>query len=309
MDSKKEMKNDNEHEKIVFALCCILIVVIIMVGNLFINPLFNKIDKAEGDYISRLPKTYLPDNITIRFLPNQIALIGCNNPEYRWTSRFNNEGFRDEDVPQNESIIAIFGDSFVYGYCLQDNQTLDYFLEKRLSSKDVNYKVINFGYPGYNLKSSLRIMDNMTKKYKIKYAIVYFTPNDDLIECDISCRYILKKYNYSASKAIETNPEEYVESEMKKFPERLKDFGPILEEFIEKKEIQKKSKLLFYIDSRKENVSGILDQKNISHIEPYDILKNELIIPLDGHPNEEFNNMLAGKIAEYIFAEESRGQK
>lgn len=296
-DNKKS-KNDAEFKQTVFALICILAIVVI----LGINAILIKSNKSINDkeYLSTLPKTYLWNESTVRFLPNQDAVVGCSNPEYRWNVRINNDGFRGQDISEDEEIIGVFGDSHAYGFCLKENETLNSQMDLELKQRDINLKTFNFGFPGYGLESMLNILAYATGKYKIKYAIIYFTPGDDLIECDQSCRTILKMKNETASERIEKNLEEYIAKEIKKYPELIKSLEPMILKKLIENNVIKKSKVIFYVDMKRPEILEILDRHNITHIEPYDISEKIETIPLDGHPSGGFNKLLAKEIINKI---------
>lgn len=294
----KENKKDTEFKQTVFALICILAIIII----LGINAIILKSNKSisDKDYLATLPKTYLWNETTVRFIPNQDAIVGCSNPEYRWNVRINNDGFRGQDISEEGEIIGVFGDSHAYGFCLKENETLSSLMNLELSQRDIHLNTVNFGFPGYGLESMLNILAYATNKYNLKYAIIYFTPGDDLIECDQSCRTILKMKNETASEKIEKNLANYVAKETQKYPDNLKSFEPrIMKKLIENNVI-KKTKVIFYVDMKKPEILEILDRNNITHIEPYDISENIETIPFDGHPSGGFNKLLAKEIVNEI---------
>ena len=263
--------------------------------------------------------SFIKDGI-LRFKPFEKITIRCNNPRWpTYDSHFNNEGFRDEDVPKDQEIIGIFGDSFVYGNCLSDTQTIDHLLETKLRNIGFDYKVLNFGVPGYNLRSSLSLINQMADKYKIKYSIVYFILDDDMIPCDISCQKSMeiknpRKYRNFVDHKLKT----YMVEQHKKYKELLRNnFKPLVEEKIIMTKLLDKTKMIFYLihahqDDLDQILSPVFDKYNITFtIDFANCYNNDKLcyVPLDGHPSQLKNSQIADIIAKKITYEESISQQ
>lgn len=88
----------------------------------------------------------------------------------RAKATINSSGFRGREVFRSEGqyLVLAVGDSFAFGYGVGDNETLSFFLERKLNKdfgkKDV--EVLNFGVPGYGVYQ----MDALVRKKVAEYA-------------------------------------------------------------------------------------------------------------------------------------------
>ena len=68
------------------------------------------------------------------------------------------------ESPEKKAILC-FGDSFVFGQLVEDNETYPYLLQKKLNGQ---YQVINFGFPGYGPHQMLRCLQLGIEKRAIR---------------------------------------------------------------------------------------------------------------------------------------------
>ncbi len=107
----------------------------------------------------------------------------------------NNEGFIDSDFIKNSSQRNIFllGDSFAqclqskYENCVHKKLETDL---KKIYGEDIN--VLNFGVSRYGILDHLAILNAYKEDYKPKLVIVYFLPQNDLLDIE---RYRNYKYD------------------------------------------------------------------------------------------------------------------
>jgi len=234
--------------------------------------------------------------------PNTVSKLECLNDNYGgFDIQINNEGFRDENIIIDErKKIGIFGDSFVHGNCLKDNETLDYQLEKKIT--DLDYTVYNFGMPGYNLKSTLFVLAQMDEKYDFDYAIVFLTVEDDMVPCDTSCHMRMKQNEPGKYENFIDNLQEYIYLEHLKGEENYFDnFHDQFEYFIIENELHKKTQLIFYIIVNSPNIKSDLEttfqEYGIQYFYEIDCSPKEIChIPKDGHFSAYYHDLLSDEL-------------
>ena len=94
----------------------------------------------------------------------------------------NKYGFRGTGAkPINTDVfrIAMVGDSFTYGYGVDDHETLPVHMEHVLNSKGKEqFQVFNFGIAGYNTAQTYRLLVNKVIPFKPHVVIYNYFPND-----------------------------------------------------------------------------------------------------------------------------------
>ncbi|MBY0412901.1 MAG: hypothetical protein K2Q18_01985, partial [Bdellovibrionales bacterium] len=83
--------------------------------------------------------------------------------------------------PENrEKFLAFFGCSFTYGYGVEDNQTLPYYVGKKLN----DYYPLNYGVPGSSINYALALLQNrdLRKEISQKNGIGIYMYMDDHLE-------------------------------------------------------------------------------------------------------------------------------
>jgi len=86
-------------------------------------------------------------------LRENIHILVSNAPTS--TNNFGLRGVQDRSLTKSESVlrIAVFGDSFTFGFGVHDDETFPYQIERLLNdrlSKKCKVEVLNFGIPGFN---------------------------------------------------------------------------------------------------------------------------------------------------------------
>jgi len=241
-----------------------------------------------------LPSVYLKDGI-LRYMPDMRIAVECNNEDFRSFSSLNTEGFRDENFSDDEHSIGIFGDSFVMGLCLKDEEKIDNILENKLAENNLFYNVFNFGVVGYNLNSTLILLNHMAEKYDLDYSIVYFHSEDDIIPCDLTCRFKIKEEDPERSGRIEKDPYAFIEEQHKNHKENLdKNLDLLIREKVIDSGLSDKTEIIFFVmlgrEQDEEVVVSTLEKYGISYILfDYWNQPDEYKVPGDGHPSETFN--------------------
>jgi len=252
--------------------------------------------------------TYL-DNGLMRHIPFTETMVGCNNPQ--WPAHhtvLNNEGFRDTRIARGEAAVAIFGDSFVFGYCLSDEEKIDRLLEDELTRKGKAGSVFNFGASGYNLDSSLTLANRMVDTYDIPTTIIYFLADDDMIPCDISCQKSMKKDDPGRYEEFKRQGlEEYVEKHHAAYRDLVaRDFGKLIEEKVVATGMHRQTRLLFYLFNAKEvreEITKVLDEHGLEYrFDEVDCGGDHeaCYVPRDGHPTSLKNRGIAKALARWL---------
>lgn len=91
--------------------------------------------------------------------------------------RINRFGLRDDSdaVPQGRPIIALLGDSVVFGTGFSQEQTLGALLQRQLGD---SFAVVNFGVPGYNLDELVEQLKTKNAIYHANTVVFLLNPND-----------------------------------------------------------------------------------------------------------------------------------
>lgn len=94
----------------------------------------------------------------------------------------NGHGFRGVEVDlrdRNPFRIAVLGDSFTYGYGVDDHETLPVHLERILNANGKRgIQVLNFGIGGYNSVQVARLIRNKVIAFNPNIVIYNYFPND-----------------------------------------------------------------------------------------------------------------------------------
>jgi hypothetical protein len=122
----------------------------------------------------------------IRLFPKNTTIsMYTHNPELGpYSAKFNNEGVRDKDYPAGKPPgtvrIIVLGDSFMFGWGVEQDQTFSNQLARIYAQKkSPKVEVINLAIPGFNHISEL----NMLKAIGLKYhpdIVLLLANNDDI---------------------------------------------------------------------------------------------------------------------------------
>lgn len=101
---------------------------------------------------------------------------------YSYSFRNNSLGLRSDKEysykKQSDFRILLLGDSFCYGYGVDDNQTFAYETQKKLSSKKWSAEVINAGNGGQGTDYALKFYQTLGHKFRPDLTVLCFFSND-----------------------------------------------------------------------------------------------------------------------------------
>jgi len=87
----------------------------------------------------------------------------------------NSDGLRSKEVDPKKEKILILGDSVIYGFGIQDNETATYYLDKEFPE----HQVLNLGVGGYGIDQYYLRLKRFISKFKPKLiGVVICTGND-----------------------------------------------------------------------------------------------------------------------------------
>lgn len=104
------------------------------------------------------------------------------SPEFSYTARINSLGFRDRefDAGDNKIRIVAIGDSFTFGWGVENSCAWPKVLEEKLASMGHNVEVANLGQPGGNPATYVRIAEKAIPILKPQLTVVAVLQGDDL---------------------------------------------------------------------------------------------------------------------------------
>lgn len=104
-----------------------------------------------------------------------------NFREIKYT--INSKGFRDKNYsyvkPNGTYRIILIGDSYVFGGSVNDNETFDYFMEKKLNEMPLpKIEVLNLGVWGFNTKHEVQRLKELGSKFSPDLVLMFYFQND-----------------------------------------------------------------------------------------------------------------------------------
>ena len=92
----------------------------------------------------------------------------------------NSFGFRSAEIDQNKKQIIVLGDSFAWGFGVNDTETFPYFLDKMVSK--LGYQVSNLAVSGYDIGQDYLFLKRHINKFNnLKQVILVICTENDLI--------------------------------------------------------------------------------------------------------------------------------
>ncbi len=132
---------------------------------------------------AKVPARYFDPEIGVRYLPNQTrTMLGPRNEELAQAT-LNGAGYRGPfpNQPNSADIlrIACIGDSFTFGWNVEDDETYPAVLEELLTQEvGGRFEVVNFGVPGYNTWNELQTYRRIARPLHADVVVIGFHLND-----------------------------------------------------------------------------------------------------------------------------------
>jgi len=154
-------------------------------------------------YTSSSPHIMYDETCFWRMAPNQ-KIFFRNEREEKVEVTINSKSARGEEFllekPKNEKRIICLGDSFTYGFGVDDSQTYPVYLEQIANENGNNIQVINFGCNGYTILHETKFLKNYGLQYKPDYVLIgatIHTDFSDIEELDFNIGYMpVPRYNF-----------------------------------------------------------------------------------------------------------------
>ncbi len=177
------MSNKNGFKILILSLFILLLIFIFLHNNMIVIKfkIFNLLNKK------KVPNCALDlsfDDSNKIFFPNQtIEFTGCNIYLEPTLVKINKYGYRGEnfEIKKDNSTLRILtlGDSFTFGWGLNEDQTYPYYLQEILKNKcSKDIEVINLGIPGFNAEDEKDLMLNFGYRLSPDYVLITFLGDD-----------------------------------------------------------------------------------------------------------------------------------
>ena len=139
--------------------------------------------------IEILLRIFYPQNLNITTLDSErvfkhkegIDSVLRRN-EFSTNVKISSQGLRDREYSvekiQGTKRVAVVGDSFVFGFGVEQNETFAKLLEEKLNKVHGNYEVMNFGTSAYSSEQEYLYMKNEIIKFNPDLTILAFSLND-----------------------------------------------------------------------------------------------------------------------------------
>lgn len=155
-------------------LSCAVLALLVLGGELYLR------SKNYG----AIPSVWFDPTIGTRFHPSQSREIFGPRMVFLSHARINAQGFRgaDFDAPavRRERRIACLGDSFTFGWGVEDGESYPERLQARLDEGPRRgvWQVLNCGLPGYNTWQQLRLYERVVRPEAPDIVVIGWYLND-----------------------------------------------------------------------------------------------------------------------------------
>lgn len=164
----------------VLIICCLVVVALegmvrLVRPQLYFSTCVNQWDKDVGT----------------KLIPGINGFLRC--PEYSVNAIINSKGLRDREFtyekPANTRRIICLGDSFTFGYGVQEKKTFSKLLEQFMNEGPVDgnrWEVLNAGIGSTGTANQLALLETECYKYSPDIVVVCFCPANDFFD-NITC--------------------------------------------------------------------------------------------------------------------------
>jgi len=233
----------------------------------------------------------------------------------------NSYGMRGKELtvekPENIIRVALIGDSFAFGWGVEENKIFAEVIEQELNKSNTGkrYEVLNFGVPGYSTFQEVDVLEEKGLKFKPDLVLIYFVDNDWGLPFFLggdSSSSLMSAVDFARNVWESEDP---VAREQRKFLESIMNPNRAIKKLLKLGEdnnfkvalcvnpgrnydsdrkrlwvLRKEPKL--HEIAIKEDMQKIIDEQNIS--------KSSLTLPTDPHPSEIKHRIMGELMAKEI---------
>ena len=130
----------------------------------------------------------------------------------KWSYQLNADGFRGDefDVQSNNKRVLFIGDSYTFGWGVDQQEVLPYQLEQLLAGPPyaMNVDIYNLGVPGYNTVQEFHLLNQVLDRYSPELVMVGYVMNDAQPQANVHERPSVR-YRYVRSWLLAFIKEQY----------------------------------------------------------------------------------------------------
>ncbi len=138
---------------------------------------------------------------------NEVAKSGI-----KWSYQLNADGFRDDefDVQSNKKRVLFVGDSYAFGWGVDQQEVLPYQLEQLLAGPPyaMDVDIYNLGVPGYNTVQEFHLLNQVLDRYSPELVMLGYVMNDAQPQANVHERPSVR-YRYVRSWLLAFIKEQY----------------------------------------------------------------------------------------------------
>ena len=130
----------------------------------------------------------------------------------KWSYQLNADGFRDDefDVQSNQKRVLFVGDSYTFGWGVDQQEVLPYRLEQLLAGPPyaMDVEIYNLGVPGYNTLQEFHMLNQVLDRYSPELVLLGYVMNDAQPQANVHERPSVR-YRYVRSWLLAFIKEQY----------------------------------------------------------------------------------------------------
>lgn len=246
----------------------------------------------------------LRPNLNVRFQRAPVSTNSCGmrGPE------------RPVKKPHNTFRIALLGDSFTFGWGVDQKKIFPQRIEdtlNRASNGAPHFEVLNFGVPGYSTFQEVAKFEESGLDFEPDAVVVFFVENDFglpffIRDAESSSGGLLSSISLSRSKTKEKRalPTADPNQALQQLARICEEHGiPLYVAFNPKKRWVRDRKKLWVIDERSDIQVMRLREEFMASVNTRGIKAEDLSLTFDPHPSELKHELLGDLIAQYFLSE------
>lgn len=171
-EAKEKGQVKGKIKKLAINICIFLVASLIM---LFLAEIFLRLFYPQNLNITRLD----PDKV-FEHKPGIASIL--KRQEFETHVQISSQGLRDRDYPLEKPLnitrIAMIGDSFVFGFGVELNESITKLVERKLNAGGKHTEVMNFGVSAYGTEQEYITLKNDVLQFDPDIVVIGFFPND-----------------------------------------------------------------------------------------------------------------------------------